>query len=295
MAARTMDHFTREKEFFIGIDSDGCVFDTMELKHKECFCPEFVYHFSLQSVSRYARQVWEFVNLYSTTRGINRFLAVIRAVDLLAAHPEASKRSPHLPSLTALRRWVQRETKLGMHTLTEELERNPDPELALVHRWSQGVNEAIARMVQGGIPPFPYVKESLALMQEKADTLVVSQTPFEALEREWTEQGIHTYVKAIAGQEVGNKARQIAAAVADHYPPSHRLMIGDAPGDLEAARANEALFFPIIPGQEEASWEELHREGLPRFFEGRFEGEYQHRLLERFERSLPSTPPWEAT
>lgn len=132
-------------------------------------------------------------------------------------------------------------------------------------------------------------------MQEKADTLVVSQTPFEALEREWTEQGISQYVKAIAGQEVGNKARQIAAAVADHYPPSHRLMIGDAPGDLEAARANDALFFPIIPGQEEASWEELHREGLHRFFEGRFEGAYQDRLLERFERSLPSTPPWEAT
>ena len=24
------------KEFFIGIDSDGCVFDTMEIKQKEC-------------------------------------------------------------------------------------------------------------------------------------------------------------------------------------------------------------------------------------------------------------------
>jgi hypothetical protein len=30
-----------EKEFFIGIDSDGCAFDTMEIKQKECFevCP----------------------------------------------------------------------------------------------------------------------------------------------------------------------------------------------------------------------------------------------------------------
>ncbi len=29
-------------EFFIGIDSDGCAFDTMEIKHKECFCPQTI-------------------------------------------------------------------------------------------------------------------------------------------------------------------------------------------------------------------------------------------------------------
>ncbi len=46
------------KEFFIGIDSDGCVFDTMEIKHKECICPNFIKHYELQSVSRYAREVW---------------------------------------------------------------------------------------------------------------------------------------------------------------------------------------------------------------------------------------------
>ena len=57
------------KEFFIGIDSDGCVFDTMEIKHKECFAPMFIKHFDLQAVSKYAREVWEFVNLYSKTRG----------------------------------------------------------------------------------------------------------------------------------------------------------------------------------------------------------------------------------
>ncbi|MBD3240838.1 MAG: HAD family hydrolase, partial [Chitinivibrionales bacterium] len=52
-------------DFFIGIDSDGCVFDSMELKHKECFCPQFVNHFDVQPVSKYAREVWGFVNLYS--------------------------------------------------------------------------------------------------------------------------------------------------------------------------------------------------------------------------------------
>jgi hypothetical protein len=31
--------FTPQHEFLVGIDSDGCVFDSMELKHKECFIP----------------------------------------------------------------------------------------------------------------------------------------------------------------------------------------------------------------------------------------------------------------
>lgn len=31
-------------------------------------------------------------------------------------------------------------------------------------------------------------------------------------------------------------------------------MIGDAPGDLKAARGNGALFFPVNPGDEEESW-----------------------------------------
>ncbi len=27
--------FRKTQEFFVGIDSDGCAFDTMEVKHKE--------------------------------------------------------------------------------------------------------------------------------------------------------------------------------------------------------------------------------------------------------------------
>jgi len=41
-----------QHEFFIGIDSDGCAFDTMEIKHKECFCPQTIKHWHLQPVSK---------------------------------------------------------------------------------------------------------------------------------------------------------------------------------------------------------------------------------------------------
>jgi len=38
-------------EFFIGVDSDGCVFDTMEVKQKEFFIPNALKYFNLFSIS----------------------------------------------------------------------------------------------------------------------------------------------------------------------------------------------------------------------------------------------------
>ena len=37
--ANTLDSFPRNFEFLLGIDSVACVFDSMEIKQKECFCP----------------------------------------------------------------------------------------------------------------------------------------------------------------------------------------------------------------------------------------------------------------
>ena len=37
--AQVLRDFKPSREFFIGIDSDGCIFDSMEIKHKECFAP----------------------------------------------------------------------------------------------------------------------------------------------------------------------------------------------------------------------------------------------------------------
>jgi phosphoglycolate phosphatase-like HAD superfamily hydrolase len=129
-------------------------------------------------------------------------------------------------------------------------------------------------------------------MDAKADIIVVSQTPGEALVREWKEHGIDGHVRVIAGQEMGTKTQHITFAAGGKYPPSRILMIGDAPGDLQAAKGNQACFFPIVPGHEERSWERFHGEGLDRFFSGRFAGDYEKTLMEEFDASLPETPSW---
>jgi len=282
-------------EFFIGIDSDGCAFDTMEIKHKECFCPNFIDHFHCQAVSKYTRDAWDFVNLYSKWRGCNRWQAVVRVLDLLHDRDEVKRRHAKITEGKAIKEFARSNKVLSNDTLKEAIARAHDPaakkELEEALAWSKAVNESIAKMVHD-VPPFPFVRECLEKAFKKADMIVVSQTPTEALVREWKEHHIEGHVSLIAGQEMGSKSEHIQFAAGGKYPPSKILMIGDAPGDLKAARDNSALFFPIDPGSEDASWQVLFEEGLDRFFAGTYAGAYEKRLVEQFDRLLPERPPW---
>jgi phosphoglycolate phosphatase-like HAD superfamily hydrolase len=288
--AQPLRDFQPESKFFIGIDSDGCVFDTMEIKHKECFAPMFIKHFHLQSASKYARQVWEFVNLYSQSRGCNRFHAVAVSLHLLRRRPEVLARRTKIFDPKPIEQWTKRESKLSEGTLAAEVKAGRK-KLAPILDWSRAVNAAIADIVEG-VPPFPLVRECLRKMTESADVMVISQTPGEALRREWAEHGIDKHVRLIAGQEMGSKTEHLKLAAAGKYPPENILMIGDAPGDYKAAKANHTLFFPIVPHEEEASWKELFDHGLNRFFTGEFAGKYEHKLFKEFNASLPTEPPW---
>lgn len=281
--------FQAKHEFFVGIDSDGCVFDTMELKHKECFIPAFINYYELQGASKYARESAEFVNLYSKSRGVNRFPALIEQLDWLRRRPEVKARGVQVPKPAGVIRWISEESKLGNPALEKAVAATGDPDLQLALKWSQAVNEAVAAMVRG-VPPFPSVRECLDRFAEKCDMIVASATPNAALRAEWEEHGIAGHVQAICGQEAGTKKEILA--VAARYGSNKSLMIGDAPGDHKAAVANNCLFFPINPGHEEASWKRLLDEGIDRFYAGTFAGEYQEKLVEEFNKYLPASPPW---
>jgi phosphoglycolate phosphatase-like HAD superfamily hydrolase len=283
--------FVKRNDFFIGIDSDGCVFDTMEVKHKDCFIPNMIRYYRLASIARYARETFEWANLYSKWRGTNRFPGLVLTMDFLAERPEVVRRRPRLPALTGLRDWIRRETKLGNPALRAEVAATGDPDLKLALEWSEAVNRTIEDVVKE-VPPFPFVRESLETMAGKADVMVVSATPCEALTREWEEHNLTDHVALIAGQECGSKKEHLALAAVGRYDPTHMLMVGDAPGDWNAAKANGVLFYPIDPGFEDESWRRFFEEALPRFFAGTFAGEYMETQLARFEALLPERPPW---
>jgi phosphoglycolate phosphatase-like HAD superfamily hydrolase len=283
--------FPRRNDFFVGVDSDGCVFDTMEVKHKECFIPNIVESYDLAAISKYVREAAEFVNLYSHWRGINRFPALAMTFDLLLDRPEVTARRFKVPAIQGVRDWIRRETKLSNPTLKAEFARTNDPDLALALDWSEAVNETVGRVVHH-VPPFPYVRQSLECLAGKADAMVVSATPVEALEREWKENAIVELISMIAGQEQGSKKEHLALAAVGKYDADKILMIGDAPGDMNAALSNKVLFYPIDPGHEVESWQRFFEEALPKFLNGEFAGAYMDAQIARFEALLPRTPPW---
>jgi phosphoglycolate phosphatase-like HAD superfamily hydrolase len=291
-AARPLVELEPTHGFFVGIDSDGCAFDTMEIKHKECFTPNIIKYWDLQAVSKYAREACEFVNLYSKWRGINRWPALVMVFDLLRDRLEVQARRVIPPEASQLRAFIADEGfPKSNDGLDAYMAMHPGPELDRARAWSEAVNATVADMVHG-VPPFPWVRESLAYLADRADMIVVSATPLEALEREWEEHDIAKYVRVIAGQEMGKKALHLKLAASGKYRPDHVLMVGDAPGDLNAARANGFLFFPVNPGHEEASWQRFYEESVHRFLAEEYGGSYEASLIAEFEALLPENPPW---
>ena len=219
---------------------------------------------------------------------------MLKTLDLLAERGEVASRGFELPAMPAMRAWVDAEPKPANPALKAAIERASGAtrtELQLVLAWSEAVNETVADIVHG-VPPFPQVREFLEEASARADQIVVSATPNEALVREWNEHGIASHVSVIAGQEMGKKAEHLQLATDGKYEKDRVLMIGDAPGDMKAAKANDVLFYPIRPGDEEASWKRLRDEYLGLFLAGDYRGSCQEGLIEEFLAGLPEQPPW---
>ena len=295
--AKPLKEFKPKHKFFVGIDSDGCAFDTMGIKHRECFCPWLIAYFGLQPLAQAARECKDFADLFSKTRGANRHKTTKRIIaELLPSHPMTKARGFEVPQYPHYFAWVDDpKSLLSNDGLKQAIEKATDPqvkgELELALAWSERVNWAIGQTVKG-MPPFPYVKESLEKIRPLADVIVVSATPNEALKREWEEHDIAKYTEIIAGQEMGKKAQHLEYATKGRYEKDHVLMIGDAPGDMKAARANDALFYPINPGDEVQSWKRFHDEAFDKFINGEYAGEYEEKLIAEFDSYLPELPPW---
>ncbi|MCL1919903.1 MAG: HAD family hydrolase [Kiritimatiellaeota bacterium] len=279
-------HIPRRHDTLVGIDSDGCVFDSMRVKQCLHFHPLIIRFWGLERVEPQLRACAEFVNLTSKTRGSNRFAALIRTFGLLRAHPGAQGANLTYPDLSALKAYLASGVPLGNPTLRQALAQTPDAELQRVYDWSLAVDNEIAANMKP-VPPFAAALKALAQIQADSDAVVISQTPEAALTHEWDTHGIRSFVGAIAGLEFGTKAQQICAAAAGRYPPERILMIGDAVGDQQAADANGACFYPIMPGAEETSWERFCDEAYPRFLCGDYTGDYAQSLAAAFHAALP--------
>jgi phosphoglycolate phosphatase-like HAD superfamily hydrolase len=281
----------KHHDTLVGIDSDGCVFDTMSVKQKEHFHPFIIRFWGLEACARELRACAEFVNLASKSRGSNRFPALLRVFELLADYPGVRESGVALPATEALRAYVRSGLPLGNPSLKAEVERTKDPELTRLLAWSLALNADIDANMRPA-PPFAWARRALERIRAGSDALVVSQTPEEALVKEWELHGLRGYVGFIAGQELGTKADHLRLASGGRYGPDRVLLIGDAQGDLAAARQAVVRFYPINPGAEEASWERFCLESYDRFLAGTYAGAHEQALIDAFDALLPDTPPW---
>ena len=283
------------KEYLVAIDSDGCVFDAMGIKHRECFCPMLIAYFGLQPVAEAARECKDFADLFSKTRGANRHITSARILnELLPCHPMVIERGFKVPEFKYYVEWVNDPDSLlsnaGLEQMIAASEGEAKAEFEVALKWSVRVNEMVAEVVKN-IPPFPHVVESFDKIIDKADIIVCSSTPVEALAREWAEHDVAKYAKVIAGQEMGKKAEHLAV-MCEKYDKSKILMIGDALGDQNAAEKNGVMFYATNPGRETASWKRFHDEAFDKFIAGEYAGEYEDAVKTEFDGYLPENPPW---
>lgn len=284
--------FESKHEFLVGVDSDGCVFDSMEVKQVQHFHPLIIKHWNLRKHEAELRAVACHVNLRSPWRGSNRFIALCKTFDLLQEWKDRQGLDIDVPPFRDLQDWIDSGDTLNNDSLA--VKAKTSPELAAVLAWSHDVNRDIAgRMMP--VPPFDGAADALTLFHARADTVVISLTPVEALEHEWSTHGLRWDMDAILGQEWGTKPDQIRLAMSQkEYDPDKVLILGDAPGDLKAARETGVHFYPIIPGRETECWHRLLAGDMDRFFRGAYAGDTEDTLIAEFEAALNAPPPWEA-
>jgi len=298
----------REHDFAVCIDTDGCTLDNMWAKQVIVFHPHYMDMNGLRGIEMFFRIHAEHHNLWSTTRGCDRYLAVQHTLKSLLEDPQARQAldadpvygTDHvrglLDSLSGYVDFIDGsdgQKGFGIPSLKEYHEQHGlDYNITRLLAWSEAVDRTFP-FVTLGMPPFPGVEEVLRDVSQKADLLVVSATPYEDLAAWWTQTGLSRYVQAIAGKEMGKKTEHIRLLMeAGGYDPDQVIMLGDGGGDLKAARANEALFYPVVAGREEEAWAKAP-EAFNAFFAGNYRGEMEDRLVAEFEDALLDTAPWE--
>lgn len=270
-----LQHFVKNREYLVCVDSDGCAMDTMDIKHFRCFGPCMVEEWGLEEWAQPILARWNEINLYTMTRGVNRFKGLAMALDEINAQYTA------IEGLDELKAWAASAPELSNGALEKALPAAQDPCLAKALSWSKKVNAAINALPESEKKPFDGAAAGLAAAHAAADVAVVSSANREAVEEEWARCGLLGSVDVLCCQDAGSKAACIAQLKAKGYAPDHILMVGDAPGDKAAAEKNGVWFYPILVRHEAESWAELVSTALARLTSGAY-APYGEALAEKF-------------
>ena len=248
------DTFERKHDYLVCVDSDGCVMDTMNCKHFHCFGPCMVTEWGLEAWKEEILDRWNVINLFSMTRGINRFKGLAMALG------EINEKYTPITGIAALQHWADTAPALSNDAVAKAAAEATDADAKLVFEkalsWSKAVNAAIVELDEALKVPYDGAKEGLAAAHTFADVAMVSSANRDAVEEEWGKFGLLEHTDIVLAQDVGSKAACIKEMLKFGYDLDKVVMIGDAPGDCDAAEKNGIWYYPILVNHEKASWDE---------------------------------------
>ncbi len=274
--------FTKKHDYLICVDSDGCVMDTMNCKHFHCFGPCMVDEWELDRWKEEILNRWNEINLFSMTRGINRFKGLAMALG------EINRQYRPVPGIQALQHWADTAPALSNDGLVKAIE-NAGRDAKLIFekalKWSKAVNAAIVELDEALKVPYEGALEGLMAAHAFADVAMVSSANRDAVEEEWGKFGLLAHTDIVLAQDIGSKAACIAEMLKFGYEKDKVLMIGDAPGDSDAAEKNGVHYYPILVNREKESWEEAVAAAFPKLRSGEY-GPYGAEKKTEFLRNL---------
>ena len=278
--ANVFDSFEKKHDYLVCVDSDGCAMDTMNCKHIHCFGPCMVTEWGLEQWSEPILKRWNDINLFEMTRGINRFKGLAMALG------EISKQYMAIPGVKALQEWVANAPALSNDGVKKAAEEATDPQARQCFEkalsWSKAVNASINTLPEEVKIPFVGAKEGLAAAKLFADVAIVSSANRDAVQEEWEKHGLLDHVDILLAQDCGSKAHCISEMMKFGYAPDKVLMVGDAPGDCDAAEVNGVWYYPILVNREAESWTELRERGYAKLQDQTYGGEYQQEKKKAF-------------
>ncbi len=271
--------YTKHHDYLVCVDSDGCAMDTMDCKHIHCFGPCLVAEWHLEQWKEPILARWNDINLYSMTRGINRF----KGLNLMLT--EVNEQYTPIDHLADLTVWVNSGAAPSNDAIQKAIDETGSPILKKALIWSKAVNAAIVALPEELKKPFDGAKEGLAAASAFADVAIVSSANRDAVVEEWTKFQLLDHVDIMLAQDMGSKAHCISEMLKFGYDPDKVLMVGDAPGDQDAAQQNHVHYYPILVRHEAESWAELQKIGLDKLKAGVYTG-YESEKAAAFLRNL---------
>ena len=118
----------------------GVQWTLWKLKHRKCFAPKAIEIWGLQDIEAKFIETWNMVNLYSKTRGINRFKSLAKTFELL------KEDGIDMPDFSSVNKWIEISTELSNPALEKAILQTKDEQLVKVLEWSNAVNKAIREL-----------------------------------------------------------------------------------------------------------------------------------------------------